>query len=133
MLRSDFLVLNEVRRELARTQANSERIQFGVTRGVIFFGGEFWIRIGVKRLDGEKYFDVLVSTLIGLEKRLRRIPGVKDIFFRFNNIEKQSGFWRRASALKKQSAGARLPMRGTTSPEEDEPNEGRDEESVTLS
>jgi hypothetical protein len=133
MLRSDFLVLNEVRRELARTQANLERIQFGVTRGVIFLGGEFWIRIGVKRLDGEKYFDALVSTLIGLEKRLRRIPGVKDIFFRFSNIERQGGFWHRANSVRKQSTGIRLPTRGVETPDKDEPTEGRDEESVALS
>ena len=95
MLRSDFVVHNEVRRELVRTQANLGKIQFGVTRGVVYFGGEFWVRIGVRKLDGEKYFDVLVSTLVGLEKRIRRIPGVADIFFRFTNIEKSNGFWRR--------------------------------------
>jgi len=101
MLRSDFLVHNEVRRELVRTQANLEKIQFGVTRGVVYFGGEFWVRIGVRKLDGEKYFDVLVSTLVGLEKRVRRIPGVADIFFRFTNIEKSGGFWRRMNAKPK--------------------------------
>jgi len=101
MLRSDFVVHNEVRRELVRTQASLEKIQFGVTRGVVYFGGEFWVRIGVRKLDGEKYFDVLVSTLVGLEKRVRRIPGVADIFFRFTNIEKSNGFWRRMNAKPK--------------------------------
>jgi len=38
MLRSDFVVHNEVRRELVRTQASLEKIQFGVTRGVVYFG-----------------------------------------------------------------------------------------------
>ena len=97
MLRSDFLVHNEVRRELVRTQANLEKIQFGVTQGVVYFGGEFWVRMGLRRLDGQKYFDTLISTLIGLEKRLRRIPGIKDIRFAFNNLEKQSGFWHRSA------------------------------------
>ena len=107
MLRSDFVVHNEVRRELVRTQASLEKIQFGVTRGVVYFGGEFWVRIGVRKLDGEKYFDVLVSTLVGLEKRLRRIPGVADIFFRFTNIEKSNGFWRRMDTKPKIAAVTR--------------------------
>ena len=111
MLRSDFLVHNEVRRELVRTQANLEKIQFGVTRGVVYFGGEFWVRIGVRKLDGEKYFDVLVSTLVGLEKRVRRIPGVADIFFRFTNIEKFGGYWRRVNAKPKPGPVTRGPAR----------------------
>jgi len=95
MLRSDFLVFKEVRRELARTQADLKKIQFSVTRGVIHFGGEFLIQMGVKHLDGHRYFDILVSTLVGLEKRLRSISGVVDIFFRFNNIGKSGGYWHR--------------------------------------
>jgi hypothetical protein len=101
MLRSDFVIHNEIRRELVRTQANLGKIQFGVTRGVVYFGGEFWVRISVRKLDRERYFDVLVSTLVGLEKRLRRIPGVADIFFRFTNIEKFGGYWRRMNAKPK--------------------------------
>jgi hypothetical protein len=111
MLRSDFVVHNEVRRELVRTQANLEKIQFGVTRGVVYFAGEFWVRVGVRKLDGEKYFDVLVSTLVGFEKRLRRIPGVSDIFFRFTNIEKSGGFWRRVDVKPKMREVTRGPAR----------------------
>ena len=111
MLRSDFVVHNEIRRELVRTQANLEKIQFGVTRGVAYFGGEFWVRIGVRKFDGEKYFDVLASTLAGLEKRIRRIPGVADIFFRFTNIEKSGGFWRRVNTKPKPGPVTRGPAR----------------------
>ena len=80
MLRSDFLVLKEVRRELARTRADLKKIQCSVIRGVIHFGGEFLIQMGVKNFDGHRYFDILVSTLVGLEKRLRSISGVVDTF-----------------------------------------------------
>lgn len=93
MLRSDFLVHSEVRRELARTQADIEKIHFGVTRGVIYLGGEFSIQMGVRNFEGQRYFDILVSTLVGLEKRLRRIPEVVDILFTFNNVGKHGGFW----------------------------------------
>lgn len=103
MLRGDFMILNEVRRELARTEVILEKIQFGVTRGVVYFGGEFCIRMGVKSLDGQRYHEVVVGTLVGLEKRLRKIPGAKDVFFRFNNIEKSNGFWRRVMVRADQS------------------------------
>lgn len=96
MLRRDFSIYNEVRRELARTQANLEKTQFGVTRGVIYFGGEFRVQTGPTKLSGQRYFDALISTLVALEKRLRRVSGVVDIYFRFNNINKRGGFWRRA-------------------------------------
>ena len=96
MLRTDFLILNEVRRELARTQVDLQRIQFSVTRGVIYFWGEFWLGAVARRLDENKEFDALVSTLVGLEKRLKRVPGVVDMYFRFNNVHKYGGFWRRA-------------------------------------
>jgi len=128
MLRSDFLVHNEVRRELARTQANLGRIHFGVTRGVIYFGGEFWVRIGLKKVDGQKYFGVLVGTLVGLEKRLRRIPGVTGIFFRFSNIEKQGGFWRRASLKMKSTTAASDLTRTAEVPKENQSPNGRHEE-----
>jgi hypothetical protein len=103
MLRSDFTILNEVRRELARTEVILEKIQFGVTRGVVYFGGEFCIRMGVKSFDGQRYHEVVVGTLVGLEKRLRKIPGAKDVFFRFNNFEKYGGFWRRTAGQPDQS------------------------------
>ncbi len=94
MLRSDFLIHNEVRRELTRTQVSLEKIQFGVTRGVVYLRGEFRVQIVLKALDRKKYYDVLISTLIGLEKRLRRVPGIVDIVFQFTNIQKYGGFWR---------------------------------------
>jgi hypothetical protein len=101
MLRSDFLIHSEVHRELARTDAVLKKINFGVTQGVVYFNGEFWVRMGVKNLEGQKYLDLLVSTLVGLEKRLKRIPGIRDIFFRFTNVEKYGGFWRRQNVQAK--------------------------------
>ena len=118
MLRSDFLIHNEVRRELARTQANLERVHFGVTRGVVYLGGEFWIRTGLRQLDGQKYFDALIGTLVALEKRIRRVPGVIDIFFRFTNIEKKSGFWHRTHA-KPKSQGTVSGFTGNVQPIEE--------------
>jgi hypothetical protein len=94
MLRQDFLIHNEVRRELVRTQAFVEKIKSGTTRGVVYLGGEFRIRLVGAKLAREKYHDVLISTLIALEKRLRRISGVVDIVFQFSNIQKFGGFWR---------------------------------------
>ena len=129
MLQSDFMVFNEVRRELVRTQADLGRIQFSVTQGVIYFGGEFWVRVGVKKLEGQKYFDALVSTLIGLEKRLRRIAGVADIFFRFNNIDKRGGFWHRPDTRPKSST-TRPAFRGITpSPRGGEATDRKEDES----
>jgi hypothetical protein len=129
MIRSDFVILSEVRREVARTEAVLESIQFGVTRGVVYFAGEFWIRMGVRNLERQKYYDALVSTLVGLEKRIRRIAGVRDIFFRFTNVDKQGGFWRRLKT-KKASRGGRG---GSSTPtahnvDEDELLDEKDEE-----
>jgi hypothetical protein len=104
MLGTDFLILNEVRRELIRSRIDFEKIQFSVTRGVVYFWGEFWFGVGTRRLEERKEFDMLVSGLVGLEKRLRSIRGVLDIYFRFNNIHKYGGFWRRAR-VKARSAG----------------------------
>jgi hypothetical protein len=128
MLRSDFLILNEARREVARTEVILERMHLGVTRGVIYFGGELLIRMGVKRLDGQKYYDVLVGTLVGLEKRLRRIPGVADVFFRFTNIEKYGGFWRHVKTKTSSAHPGFGFVKNAKTTEEDESPDGKDEE-----
>jgi hypothetical protein len=94
MERSDASILTQVRRELARTPARSEEIEFGVTRGVIFLAGQFHVQTRVRTINKRKYFEILLSTLVALEKRLRQIPGVKDITFRFKNVHKSGGFWR---------------------------------------
>jgi hypothetical protein len=96
MERSDASILREVRRELARTPVRLEQIQFGVTRGVIFLGGQFQVQARVRTTNKRKYFEILVSTLVALEKRLRQIKGAKDISFRFNNVHKSGRFWRQA-------------------------------------
>lgn len=94
MHRSDFLILGEVRRELARSETILESIKFS-------------IQMGVKNLDGKKHHDALVGTLVALEKRLRRVPGVRDVIFRFSNIQKTGGFWRRAKEAKKSTSSRR--------------------------
>ena len=96
MERNDASIFTEVRRELARTPVRLEEIQFGVTRGVIFLGGQFQVQTRVKTINKQKYSEILVSTLVALEKRLRQIKGVKDISFKFNNVHKSGGFWHKA-------------------------------------
>jgi len=95
MERSDASILRQIRCELARTPVRLEQIQFGVTRGVIFLGGQFRVQTPVRTINKQKYFEIHVSTLLALEKRLRQIQGVKDIYFRFKNVHKSGGFWRR--------------------------------------
>jgi hypothetical protein len=130
MLRTDFLILNEVRRELARTQVDLQRIQFSVTRGVIYFWGEFWLGVVARKLDEEKEFDALVSTLVALEKRLKRVPGVVDIYFRFNNVHKYGGFWRR-TRVKTRSADTMFVLtQDEELAEEREACDEKDEEAV---
>jgi len=72
-----------------------EEIQFGVTRGVVFLVGQFRVQTPVRTINKQKSYEILVGTLIALEKRLRHIQGVKDIYFRFKNVHKSGGFWRR--------------------------------------
>ncbi len=130
MNRSDFLILSEVRRHLTRTQADPARIQFGVTRGVVYFAGEFSVRTGARELEGRKYFDLVTNTLLGLEKQLRRIPGVVDVFFRFSNMQKESGVWRHGRVRARSATGVYtipIPGRGETTAE-NRPTSKKDEE-----
>ncbi|MBW2059655.1 MAG: hypothetical protein JRH07_17720 [Deltaproteobacteria bacterium] len=94
MMRSDFEIQKEVRRELSRTSADLEKIQFSVTRGVVYLAGEFRVQTPLRNLTRQKRFEVLVGTLIGLEKRLALIREVVDICFNFTNVQKKGGFWR---------------------------------------
>jgi hypothetical protein len=128
MLRTDFLILNEIRRELARTRVDPQKIQFSVTRGVIYFWGEFWLGAVARRLDAEKEFDSLVSALVGLEKRLKRVAGVVNIYFRFNNVQKHGGFWRRARVKSRSTDIAFVLTKDDELTEEREVYDGKDDE-----
>jgi hypothetical protein len=132
MLRTDFLILNELRREVARTQTELRRIQFSVSRGVVYLWGEFWLVARARRLDGEKEFDILIGALVGLEKRLRRIPGVRDIYFRFTNVQKCGGFWRRGN-IRATSPGTVFACEDLEKTEESGFREEKDEEAEWAS
>jgi hypothetical protein len=67
-------------------------------RGVVYFRGLFklgriYIYGGDEKILYLKSEDYIRKTLYSLEKKVRSIPGVRDVIFQFLNWKKEGGQW----------------------------------------
>ena len=106
MLKEDFSIHSNVRRILVRSNIDSTKINFGTVRGVVYFRGFFQVSHVYVYNDDElnrylKGQDFIRKTLISLEKKVRELPGVKDVVFQLLNWNKEKGQWKPLEAKKK--------------------------------
>ncbi len=99
MLKEDFFIQSNVRRILARSNIDSEKIDLGTVRGVVYFRGLYQVsRVYVHDDDDlNRYLrsqDFIKKTLVSLEKKVRELPGVRDVVFQFANWGKERGQWK---------------------------------------
>src|SRR3989304_8510103 len=99
MLKEDFSIHSNVRRILVRSNIDSTKINFGTVRGVVYFRGFFQVSHVYVYNDDElnrylKGQDFIRKTLISLEKKVRELPGVKDVVFQLLNWNKEKGQWK---------------------------------------
>lgn len=95
----DYRLNAEVRRFLVSRWVDVGRLQIGTTNGVVYIMGalDTTMEDPHRRVDeivhrgaGERVLRLAVS----LEKSLRRIPDVRDVVFKLDNIHKRGGRWR---------------------------------------
>jgi hypothetical protein len=98
MVKEDFVIQATVRRLLVRSNIDHSDLTFGTVRGVVYFRGIFKLgRIYIYGEDEKTLFaksqDYIRKTLYSLEKKVRSIPGVRDVIFQFLNWKKEGGQW----------------------------------------
>jgi len=98
MLKEDFVIQAGVRRVLVRSNIDYSSLSFGTVKGVVYFGGLFRVvRIYLHRDDEKieylKTQDFIQKSLASLEKKVKNLPGVKDVIFQFINWRKEVGQW----------------------------------------
>ncbi len=106
MLKEDFFIHSNVRRILARSNVDSEKIDLGTVRGVVYFRGFFQVTRVYVFDDDElnrylKSQDFIKKTLVSLERKVRELPGVRDVVFQFVNWSKERGQWKHAESKEK--------------------------------
>ncbi len=98
MIKEDFVIQATVRRLLVRSNIDYSAITFGTVKGVVYFRGLFKLtRIYIQEKDEQvldlKSQDYIRKTLHSLEKKVKSIPGVRDVIFQFINWKKERGQW----------------------------------------
>ena len=95
----DYRLNAAVRRFLVSRWVDVNRLQLGTTNGVVYIMGALdttmedpYRRVGegVNRASSEHVLRLAIS----LEKSLRRMPDVRDVVFKFENLHKRGGRWR---------------------------------------
>lgn len=98
MIKEDFVIQATVRRILVRSNIEYSTITFGTVKGVVYFRGlfkltRFYIHEKDERTFDLKSQDYVRKTLHSLEKKVKSIPGVRDVIFQFINWKKERGQW----------------------------------------
>jgi hypothetical protein len=98
MIKEDFVIQANIRRLLVRSNIDYSALTFGTVKGVVYFRGLFKLaRIHVADQDERtvdlKSQDYIRKTLYSLEKKVKSVPGVRDIIFQFLNWKKDRGQW----------------------------------------
>ena len=112
MLKEDFVIQSNVKRILVRSNIDYSEIIFGSLNRVVYFRGFF--RLGTIHIHGDpdlnKYLktqEYITKTLFSLEKRIKSIPGVKDIVFQLFNWKKEKGRWIRIEEEQEKNKASR--------------------------
>jgi len=119
MLREDFYIQASVRRLLVRSNIDYSAMSFGTVRGVVYFRGFFRVaRVYLygddEKMEHLKTQDFIQKTLTSLEKKVRSLPGVKDVMFQFINWKKERGQWVPLKEKKRLAPGLFGGPRGTS-------------------
>lgn len=95
----DYRLNAEVRRFLVSRWVDVGRLQIGTTNGVVYIMGVLDTTMEdphrrvdevVHRAAGERVLRLTMS----LDKSLRRIPDVRDVVFKLENVHRRGGRWR---------------------------------------
>jgi hypothetical protein len=93
MLKEDFVIQSTVRRVLVRSHIEYSRLTFGTVKGVVYLQGIFEVSRYYTDGSAESMKEFAMKTLASLEKKIRSIPGVTDVNFKFLNWKKEKGQW----------------------------------------
>ncbi len=121
MIKEDFVIQATVRRLLVRSNIDYSTINFGTVKGVVYFRGLFKLtRLYVYSKDEHildlKSQDFIRKTLHSFEKKVKSIPGVRDVVFQFLNWKKERGQW--VPVREKQLSPLGVPVSGMGEKEE---------------
>ena len=95
----DYRLNAYVRRFLVSRWVDVNRLQLGTTNGVVYIMGalDTTMEDPYRRMDeavNQASSERLIRLAMSLEKSLRRIPEVRDVVFRLENLHKRGGRWR---------------------------------------
>jgi hypothetical protein len=93
MLKDDFVIQSTIRRTLVRSNIDYSKINFGTVKGIVYIQGAFEISRFYTDGTSDSIQEFMRKTLVSLEKKIRTIPGVIDVNFRFLNWKKERGQW----------------------------------------
>jgi Mg2+/Co2+ transporter CorC len=92
----DYRINAFVRSVLVRRWIDTSRVDFGTSNGVVYIRGILRQIYGRKYLEeDEEEMDNLLPLVRKVEKDIRTIPGVRDVVFKLDNLEKRGGQWKR--------------------------------------
>jgi hypothetical protein len=95
----DYRINAEVRRYLVSRWVDVSRLQLGATNGVVYVMGYLDTVIGdphrhADRIDQRPDAERALRLAMTIDKELRRIPLVRDVVFKLENVFKRGGRWR---------------------------------------
>lgn len=95
----DYRLNAEVRRFLVSRWVDVSRLRLGTTNGVVYIIGtlDTTMEDPHRRVDEVVHLaasDRVLRLAVSLEKYLRRMPDVRDVVFKLDNIYKRGGRWR---------------------------------------
>lgn len=114
MIKDDFVIQSSVRRLLVRSNIDYSALAFGTVKGVVYFRGLFkltrtYVHDEDERTLALKSQDFIRKTLHSLEKRVKSVPGVRDVIFQFINWKKERGQWVPVRERMRGVTGAPIP------------------------
>jgi hypothetical protein len=92
----DYRINAEVRRLLTSRWVDVSRLQIGTTNGVVYLMGHLDSVIGDPESD-ENGAERALRLAALVDKELRRLPMVRDIVYKLENVRKRAGKWHASS------------------------------------
>jgi hypothetical protein len=115
MIKEDFVIQASVRRILVRSNIDYSALNFGTVKGVVYFRGLFKLARTYVHDEDEptlvlKSQDFIRKTLHSFEKKVKSVPGVRDVVFQFINWKKERGQWIPVIEKMRGVIGAPIPI-----------------------
>jgi len=93
-LLSDYRLNAQVRAVLVRRAIDLAKVEHGVTNGVIYLKGTLRCYMNTRKDDVPEDKQEEAAVAARLERSLRQIPGVRDVVFCLDRIQKVGWRWR---------------------------------------